>query len=167
MTHNLSALVPAHRAIVERLREMFPDASDDDLVDTVAGESDLPDAIAATLRIALEREATAKALGELIDAMAARRVRIDGGALALRAVALDAMLEAGVTLPLRAPDMSVTIGAAQPKVIITAPDLVPDDLCRIVRAPIKSAIATAIKSGRDVPGATLGNPQPNLRIYRS
>jgi hypothetical protein len=169
MAYNLLALVPAHRAIVTALRDAFPDESDDDLIDTIAGESDLPDAIVAVLRAALEREAQAKAIkDELVARLLYRAHRLEDGARSLQAAALQAMTEAGLK-KVSAIDMTVSVGRGKPRVIITNPDLVPDALCKIVREPSKTAITEALKNfcnAEDIPGVTLGNPQPFLTIHR-
>jgi hypothetical protein len=162
-------LVPRHRALATAIRDAFPDESDDDLIDTIAGESDLPDAIVAVLRAALEREAQAKAIkDELIARLLYRAHRLEDGAKSLRAAALQAMTEAGLP-SIKAIDMSVSVGRGKPRVIITDPDLVPDALCKIVREPSKTLIAAAIKNfcgAKDIPGVTLSNPQPFLTIHR-
>jgi hypothetical protein len=166
MTHDLRSLVPTHRAIVEQVSAMFPEEDQDTLADTIAGESDLPDAIVAVLRAALEREAQAKAIkDELIARLTERARRLEDGAKSLRAAALQAMTEAGLP-KIQAIDMSVSVGRGKPSVIITDLALVPDALCRTVREPSKTLIANAIANTGDVPGATLGNPQPFLTIHR-
>jgi hypothetical protein len=166
MTYNLLALVPAHRAIVAALRDAFPDESDDDLIDTIAGESDLPGAVVAVLRAALEREAQAKAIkDELIARLTERARRLEDGATSLRAAALQAMQEAGLK-KVSAIDMNVSVGRGKPRVIITDAGIIPFLLCRITREPSKTLIAAALQNGKDVPGATLGNPQPFLTIHR-
>ena len=163
---DLSRLVPEHQAIVEHIRALYPDESDANLADTIEGMSDLPDAIIATLRIALEREAMAKGLAELIKQMTARKRRLEDGAKLLRGSALNAIQEAGIAMPLRAPDMSVSIGRGNASVVITDADLVPDALCKIKREPDKKLIAEALAKG-DVAGAVLGNPQPFVSVHRS
>ena len=166
MTHNLLALVPAHRAIVSAIREAFPDESDDDLVDSIAGESDLPDAIVAVLRAALEREAQAKAIkDELVARLTERARRLEDGARTMRAAALQAMQEAGLK-KVSAIDMSISVGRGKPRVIITDAEVIPFPLCRIVREPNKTEIGKLLAEGTDVPGAALGNPQPFLTIHR-
>jgi hypothetical protein len=166
MIHDLRALIPAHRAIVEAIRSAFPDETDETLADTIEGESDLPSAVVAVLRAALEREAQAKAIkDELIARLTERARRLEDGAKSLRAAALQAMTEAGLP-SIKAIDMSVSVGRGKPRVIITDPAQVPDALCKIVREPSKTLIANAIANTGDVPGATLGNPQPFLTIHR-
>jgi hypothetical protein len=163
---DLRSLVPAHRAIVEAIRAAFPDETEESLADTIEGESDLPGAVVAVLRAALEREAQAKAIkDELIARLLYRAHRLEDGAKSLRAAALQAMQEAGLP-KIQAIDMSVSVGRGKPRVIITDTDLVPDWACIIKREPSKAAISKVLATGTDVPGVTLGNPQPFLTIHR-
>jgi hypothetical protein len=158
-------LIPAHREIAERIREMFPAEDDETLADTIEGESDLPAAIISVLRAAIEREVTAKALADLIDTMVGRKRRFEEGARNLRGAALHTMEEVGLR-KLAAPDMTVSVGTTRPKVLIVDDAAVPDDLCKITRAPSRTEIAKALAEGRDVPGVTLGNPETHLTIHR-
>lgn len=163
---DLRSLIPAHREIAERVRDMFPAEDDETLADTIEGESDLPGAIITVLRAAIEREVTAKALADLIETMVARKRRFEAGATTLRIAALNAMEEVGLR-KLAAPDMTVSVGTTRPKVLITDDTAVPEDLCRIVRTPSKPDIAKALAEGRDVPGVVLGNPERFLRVTRT
>jgi hypothetical protein len=160
-------LIPAHREIADRIREMFPAETDETaLADTIEGESDLPAAIISVLRAAIEREVTAKALADLIETMTARKRRFEAGATSMRVAALHAMEEVGLK-KLSAPDMTVSVGTTKPKVLITDDTAVPEDLCRIVRTPSKPDIAKALAEGREVPGVVLGNPERFLRVTRT
>jgi hypothetical protein len=163
---DLRALVPAHRAIVEQVSAMFPEEDQDTLADSIAGMSDLPDAIVAVLRAALEREAQAKAIkDELIARLLYRAHRLEDGAKSLRAAALQAMQEAGLK-KVSAIDMTVSVGRGKAKVIILDEMRVPDKFCKIVREPSKTLIAAELAAGREVDGATQGNVIPFLTIHR-
>ncbi len=167
MAYDLRTLVPACREIVTALRSAFPDESDDDLIDTIAGEADLPDAVIALLRAALEREAMARAIkDDLIARLVERARRLEDGAKTMRTTALQAMQEAGLK-KVSAIDMSVSIGRGKPRVQIVEAELIPAALCRIVREPNKTEIGKLLAEGTDVPGAALGNPQPFLTVHRS
>jgi hypothetical protein len=76
------------------------------------------------------------------------------------------MQEAGLP-SIKAIDMSVSIGRGKSKVVILDDQLVPDEFCRIVREPHKILIAVELNAGREVAGATLGNPQQFITIHRS
>ena len=162
---DLSMALNAHKVLVAQIRLMFPDETDRDLADTVEGESTLPDAIFSVLRHAAEREAHGKAIAEMIDTLAARKRRLEEGARTIRLAALHAMLDAGFK-KLAAPDMTVSVGSGKPRVTITDEALVPEDLCRVTRAPSKTDIAKALAEGREVPGVTLGNPEPFIVVHR-
>jgi hypothetical protein len=163
---DLLALVPAHRAIVETIRAAFPDETDETLADTIEGESDLPGAVIAVLRAALEREAQAKAIkDELIARLLYRAHRLEDGAKSLRAAALQAMTEGGLK-KVSAIDMSVSVGRGKARVIILDEMRVPDKFCKIVREPSKTLIAAELAAGREVDGATQGNVIPFLTIHR-
>ena len=165
MTRDLSTALANHRAAVARIREMYPDTDEADLADTIEGESNLDQAILATLREALYREAQAEAVQHMIDVLQERQGRFRNTAQAMRATALQAMQETGMD-KLSASDMSVSVGTSRPKLVITDETLLPDELCRIKREPLKTIIANEIVRGIEVPGATLGNAQAFLRISR-
>jgi len=164
---DLRALVPAHRAIVETIRAAFPDETDETLADTIEGESDLPGAVVAVLRAALEREAQAKAIkDELIARLTERARRLEDGAKSLRAAVLQAMQEAGLP-SIKSIDMTISIGRGKGKVQITEPDLIPSALCRIIKEPNKTEIGRLLAEGKTVPGACLGNGTSFLTVHRS
>lgn len=138
----LDAAVVTRISLRDRLLADFPGLADDDaaLLDTLAGIDDLEEQCLAVLRNAIEREAHAKALGELVDGMVARRRRLEEGAKNLRGAVLDAMQKA--RLPgIKAPDMSVALSPGKPRLVIVDDAAVPETLCRIERKPDKKAIA--------------------------
>ena len=166
MPYDLLALIPAHRAIVSQIRQMFPDETDDDLADTIAGCSDLPDAIAAVIREALAREAMAKGIDEFAAKLADRKSRLLNRASTLRALARTAMEEANLR-KIPAPDFTASLGEGRAKVIITDLSKIPDQyLRRAAPEPDKKALGEALKAGETVPGVERGNrPQVlNVRV---
>jgi hypothetical protein len=168
MQHDLAPSIMAHKALVEQVRAAFPEESEDDLADSIEGLSTIDDAIFAVLRAALEREAMAKALGEMIESMAGRKGRLLAGAQSMRAAALHAMQECGLK-KLQAPDMSLSVSPGKPKLIITDEAAVPPSLCRVKSEPDKKAIAEwLVEAGTEATPSwiTWGNPQPFLSIHR-
>lgn len=152
-----------HRTLVARLREQFPDASDEDLADTIDGESTLDGAIIATLRAAVENDATIEGLNLHMTRLKDRLERLRFRSEKLREAALQAAQEAGIkTLP--APDFTATIAVGKPKVQITGE--VPETFRHAPKPgePNKTAIADALNAGVKLPWATLGNPQPHWTI---
>jgi hypothetical protein len=166
MQRDLDAAVLGHKALVARLREAFPDESDADLADTIEGESNLDEAIFATLRVALEREAHGKAITEMVEMMAGRKRRLEEGARAMRQAVLHAMREVGMK-KLPGPDMTISVGMGKPKLVISDDAAVPDDLCRVTRAPDKRAIAEWLAAQESEPNwARFDLPAPTLTIHR-
>lgn len=157
----------SRRSLRDSLLAQYPALIEDDetLSDTLAGIDDFEEQCLAVLRAALEREAMGKALGEMIDTMQTRRRRLEDGARTMRGAVLEAMQEAGLK-SMKAPDMSVSIGAGKPKIVVIDENRIPDRLCRISRTANKIEIASALAAGEKVDGVELGNPQPFLIVHR-
>lgn len=165
--NNLAAALSEFRATVQAIHDAYPGLTDDDLRDTCEGESGkLEDAIIASLRAAIEREACAAALGAMIEKMTARKSRFAEGAQALRVAALNAMIEAGLS-SIPAPDLTVTVSQGRGKLVIPDTDAVPDIYCRIKREPDKKLIAALIHDTGGHPSwATFDNGQKILTVRR-
>ena len=164
MADRLSAALANHRTAVAAIREMYPEASEDDLADTITGASTLDEAIIATLREALYREAQAAAIEHLIDRLKERQQRFRNTAQAMRAACLQAAQEGGLTMPLRAPDMTIGIGISPGRVIVIDEELIPQELKCVRIEPNLAAIRVKLKAGETVPGCELGNGTPALRV---
>lgn len=150
-----------HKALVQRLREAFPDVSDEDLADTIEGESSLEEAIMATLRAANENDATAAGLKAYMGRLTERAELLKLRSERLRQAALQAALEVGLKT-LTAPDFTASIVAGKPQVQITGE--VPDTFCRIKKEPNKTAIAEALAVGIKLPWATYSNATPHWTV---
>lgn len=161
---DLSVAVSTHKALVEWIRAAFPDQSEDELADTIEGQATLDEAIFATLRDAWEREAHADALGAMIEQMTARKRRLETAAQTLRNAALMAMQGAGWK-KLTAPDMTVSVNAGRPKLVITGE--VPRLYSRVKTEPDKTAIKAALDEGAKLDFATLSNGAPVLTVRRA
>lgn len=151
-----------HKALVQRLREAFPEASDDDLADTIEGESTIEDAIIVTLRAANENDATAAGLKAYMEKLVERAELLKARSERLRQAALQAAQEGGVKMPLTAPDFTATVTLGKPKVQITGD--VPDTFCRTKKEPNRTAIADALSVGVSLPWASLSNATPHWVI---
>ena len=158
MTESLYKARQEHAALVQRLRDAFPDESDADLFDSIMGETSLDEAIIRTLRAANENDATAAGLKVYMEKLAERAEILKMRSERLRQAALQAAQESGIPMPLQAPDFSATIAPGKAKVQITGD--VPDTFCRTKKEPDKKAVADALHAGVKLPWATLSNPQP-------
>ena len=142
--------------------ELLPE--DQCLIDTLDGLTDLKDIISALVRDSMRTKAMANALGSIIADNTRRKARFEAKANRLRALALHAMSEAGIS-KIDAPDYTISNTEGQQRVIITDEDAVPDEFCKIERTPMKTQIADELKSGRFVPYAVWSNPEKVLKVY--
>lgn len=162
------ARIPLHQemftaqVVIARLIEAGVDESDPDYAELLSSETDIQDRLVRVLRAARHTEAQSEALAGILRENKERKARLDNKAERLRGVVLQAMGDLGLT-KLSAPDLTATVGAGKPKVVITDPDKLPDDACVLKREPSKTAIAAALADG-PVAGAEWGNPQPVLTV---
>jgi hypothetical protein len=112
-----------------------------------------------------EREACALANGidGELDRLKKRQARFELRRVALRKYIMQIM-EAANLKKVERPAATVSIAVGRQKVVITDDNALPDDCVRIKREPDKIRIATQLHRGDYVPGATLSNPEPVLRI---
>lgn len=163
----LSVFVAAHNSLVQGIKNAFPDIDEETLAGSVESETELDGAIIAAVRQALEREALSIALALRIKEMQERKKRLDDGVEVIRRAVLDAMLSVGwKKLPMPVPDFTVSVGAGSPKLIVTDESALPFDLLEVVSKPNRAAIKEALKAGREVAGAGLGNAEPHLIVSR-
>ena len=162
--HNAAARERSLRAyLLERFPELDEPEHAETLTDTLEGLSTLEDEIAAALRHVVEREAMAAALSEMIEKLVSRENRHRDAATKIKNAVLAIMQETGRKKIVR-PDMTISIGIAAPKVIITDVGALPHWATR--PTPRKQDIRDVLKAGEDVPGAALGNAEPYLRVNR-
>ena len=156
--------VAAVRLAVQRMELDAPNTDAAEL--WAALDAAVPDAdpvLAALCRAAGEAEANAEAVAERIKALGERKGRYDAQAADYRrhiATLLDA---AGMTR-WKSAEFTVSLTPGRAGVVITDAAAVPDDFVRIRREPDKTAIGAALASGADIPGATMANGMPQLRI---
>lgn len=143
----------------------YPELASDEqaLIDTVEGETQAIDAIAALIRSAQEDKAMAKALKDMNDEREMRLERIR--ARAERREQAAYMLMSAIELrKLVQPDFTLSVRSTPWGVRIDYPEAVPDSFCRIKREPDKTAIKAEYAAGRDVPGVTKTNGGETLAI---
>src|SRR5687767_13022464 len=107
-----------------RLLEADPEIDERTLADTLEGTTDLREAIAAVIRSALDDEALIKALEARLENMKARLTRLEARAEKKREIALAAMEEADIERILE-PDLTISIRAVSPGVVITNQAVIP------------------------------------------
>jgi hypothetical protein len=156
----------------QQLREIYASdpalADDEDVIRDAltTAEIDHPDVLlsraidAAVWAIRREVEAD-----DLRAEIVARRDRYRARIATIREI-IERLLTALEITKHRARFGSVSMAAGPVSVVITDPQLVPDEFVRIERHIMLTPIHEAIDAGRQVPGAVLSNPAPVLRIRK-
>lgn len=101
-------------------------------------------------------EATAQAIKEAEQQMAARRKALENRAAAIKDYLKSNMLATGIS-KIESPWFRLSIQNNPPAVAVTDESLVPEDFKEIVETVKidKTALKSALKSGEDIPGAQL------------
>jgi hypothetical protein len=150
--------------IWERLLEQFPDVDDQTIRDTLEGETNLHEMIAAVIRSALVDEALSAGLRKRLVDMKERLTRLEDRGAKKRQFALEAMDEVGLS-KLQQPDFTASTRPGSPSLLVTAEGEVPSPYW--VPQPPKldrQALLGELKRGADIPGVQLNNPKPVLVV---
>lgn len=155
--------------LVAAIRNEFPDADEELLATAVEGETNLTESVVLVLRSAEEARALAAALKTRIHEMQERHDRIERGIEKKRTIAMQAMEQFGLRR-VTAPDFTATLTPSPTKVIITAPELLPEGYWRHKPAPPpepdKALIKSVLQDGGQIPGATLSNQCSHVHVRR-
>ena len=148
-----------------RLVEQYALAGDDPaILDTLDGETNLTDKIAALLRLAQEDAMLGGMIGARIKQMQERKTRLLESSDKKRAMAAHAMQEAGLKT-IKADDMTISVRAGKPRTTWDEARL-PDDYWQsvVTRKPDRGAIQAAVDAGNVPEGVTISNPEPVLTV---
>jgi hypothetical protein len=153
-----------HRILQQRLAEMFPDADDETLRDTLEGESNLPDMLAEILRSVLQDEAFVVALRGRIGDMQERAGRLSERARKKRDLVAHVMADAELK-KLVEPDLTVSLRPSRPPLVVVDQDIIPEDYWKPQDPKLdRQGLIAALSSGRQVPGASLGNAAMTISV---
>jgi hypothetical protein len=163
----LSHAVLRHKELAIALARSFPEADEETLADTLEGVSNLPGLLSTLIRSRMQDEVFAECLRRRIDEMRQRLERIEVRAGQKKALVLAAMEEAGIKKLVEA-DFTLSLRLGTPKLVVVDETLIPEEFWR-PQAPRldRQWLLAALKNGRSVPGAELGNPEPTLALRRS
>jgi hypothetical protein len=166
MSAHLSLKIEAskYQVLRERLLADWPTLEGDWVLDTLEGITDLHEMIAAVIRSALVDEALHAGLRFRVDDMKQRLSRLEERAAKKRQLALDTMLEVGLT-KLEQPDFTASARAGSPALVVVADDRIPEPYW-VPQPPRldRQTILGELKRGAEIPGAQLSNPQPVLMV---
>lgn len=160
----LTFATATYRALRDRIRAHDPQIDEQTLADTVEGLTDLHEILAAIVRAALADEAMATGLKCRIADMQDRLVRLQDRAAKRRQIAKDAMIELDLK-KLSAPDFTASIRPGMPALVVLNEDAVPKTYWEPGEPRLRrQVLASDLKGGAEIAGATLSNPEPVLSV---
>lgn len=147
------------------LLALHPELEEDDVLrlDMVEGETNALEIIDRLIEAEKDARCLEEATGNAIEQLKKREVRFANRRDVVRKYILRIM-EAANLRRVERPAATVSIAAGRPKVIITDEAAIPPAYHRIKTEIDKESIAKTLKTLGEVPGATLSNPEPQLRI---
>jgi hypothetical protein len=161
---NLDFAAITYRTVRDRIRAEDPQIDDQTLADTVEGLTDLHEIVAAIIRSALADEALATGLKSRIADMQGRLERLQDRASKRRQIAKDVMVELDLK-KITAPDFTVSIRPGLPALQVLNEAEVPSIYWQPVAPRLKrQELLGELKSGAEVQGVALSNPEPVLSV---
>jgi Siphovirus Gp157 len=134
------------------------------LADTVEGLTDLHEIVQAVIRAALADEALARGLKCRISDMHGRLERLEDRAAKRRQIAKDVMVELDLKR-LNAPDFTASLRSGMPALVVLNEDAVPKTYWEPGEPRLRrQVLASDLKEGAEIAGATLSNPEPVLSV---
>lgn len=155
-----------YAALAADIRDAFPD-DDQLLADTLEGETDFHEAVAAVLEDLDRAEVFAEANKQMADRYAARKKLMDARQAKLRDTLMTLMGAADLR-KLQLAAATVSVVATRPKAVFDGdPTQLPDDLRKVTIKPDLAALKAALSEGVAIPGATLTNGGETVSIRRA
>ncbi len=153
-----------YRALSVQLLESFGELDDDTLKDTLQGLSNFPDMVEEIVRSSLEDEILIEGLKSRMADMSSRLERFQDSNRRKRELACWAM-GAGSLDRLKCPDFSVSYRLGSPRLEVTDEKKLPEDfLVPLPPRVDRTALAAALKAGRQVEGAHLAQGNPHIQV---
>jgi Siphovirus Gp157 len=160
----LSFATTTYRAIRDRIRAQDPQIDEQTLADTVEGLTDVHEILGTIVRAALADEAMATGLKCRIADMQDRLNRLQDRACKRRQIAKDVMVELDLS-KVTAPDFTASLRPGMPALVVLNEDAVPSIYWQPGEPRLRRQIlASDLKGGAEVAGATLSNPEPVLSV---
>lgn len=150
---------------VAKLRESIAAVDADDealLLDTIEGETSFFEVVDALLRRMVANQAMITGVLSAQADLEARRERYEKRVATDRALIEQAMSIAELD-KIERPVATLTLAGRAPRVVVETEADIPAEFWRQAEPTLdRKALAAALKSGRDIPGAVLSNAAPTL-----
>ena len=161
---SLAFAATTYRTLRDRIRAQDPQIDEQTLADTVEGLTDLHEILQAVIRAALADEALARGLKCRISDMQCRLDRLEDRASKRRQIAKNVMVELDLK-KITAPDFSASLRPGMPALMVLNEDAVPSIYWQPGEPRLKrQVLASDLKEGAEIAGATLSNPEPVLSV---
>lgn len=151
-------------AVADEIRDILGDDYDPEtFADTLDGETDYLGMIGKLILAKVDADAQAEACRG-VAAMYTDRARAATERATRHKAAIRAVMEAAGERRVRHPLATLTMTQGRPPLILS-PDFVPEgDFAKVTVAPDRTRLLKALNDGANIPGATLGNPEPTLTM---
>ena len=146
-----------HEYLRQLLEEQFPDIDEETLLDTLEGITDLHEMIAEVVRSRQDDLAYIAAVRARISDMQERLARLDQRADKKKEIVTSVLERAGIKKITEA-DFTLTLRSTTPPLVVIEEKQIPDAFWKPQPAKLdRQGLISALKSGREVSGVTLGN----------
>jgi hypothetical protein len=153
----------------ERLKTLFPEEDDESLADTLSGESNLEEAIAALIRSGESDQWMIDGISVRMTELAERQQRAVNRIERRRDLAASVMERAELKT-IKASDMTITLSARAGNLVVTDETLIPIQYWVEPEPPPyrldKNAVKAALKANTEVPGASLSNGSVSITVRK-
>jgi hypothetical protein len=160
----LTITATTYKTIRDRIRAHDPQIDEQTLADTIEGLTDLHEILQAVIGAALADDALARGLKCRISDMQGRLDRLEDRASKRRQIAKDVMVELDLK-KITAPDFSASLRPGMAALVVLNEDAVPSIYWQPGEPRLKrQVLASDLKEGAEIAGATLSNPEPVLSV---
>lgn len=164
MSHPIQHELSHHEYLYEKLKTDFPNADEETLADTLEGLTNLPEMLAEVVRSQRDDLAFAAALRARMADMQVRLSRFDHRAEKKRDLVISVMERAGLK-KLTEPDLTVSLRPSQPPLVVIDEEAIPQNFWKPQAPKLdRKGLIGALHSGRDIPGAVLGNGAMTISV---
>ena len=164
MSHPILQQLSYHQHLRAQLEADFPEADEETLLDTLEGMTNLAEMLAEVLRSCLADQGLASALKGRIADMQARLSRFEERARKKRELVTSVMEQADLK-KITESDFTVSLRPSPPPLMIIDETAIPRDFLKPQPDKLdRQGLISALRDGRDIPGAVLGNPPMTISV---